>query len=192
MPLRLLFALSSSGCPPAQLGIRFGWVAQNGGTASRAALSCIALTPPGVGHLSTARPVQIAPPRQCAPSPGDTACGHCTGSVLPVIIAHALGNMPFRGWVQPTLLGVLVLVVALWAGPTYRYGIRLWREVMVRKEMTAAGAGCIAPAVVLALITLAPALLPSFGALALGAALMLESREKRSNRALQPTGVARG
>jgi membrane protease YdiL (CAAX protease family) len=117
---------------------------------------------------------------------------HRTGSLLPVIIAHGLGNLPFRGWFEPTILGVLVFVVALRAGPIYRYVVQLWREVMVQKAVTAAGTGCIALAVVLALIMLAPALLPLFGALALGAALLLEFREKRSDWALQPTGIARG
>lgn len=117
---------------------------------------------------------------------------HRTGSLLPGMIAHAFGNLPFRGWFEPAILGVQLFLVALWARPIYRYVVQLWRDVMVQKAVRTAGAGCIALAVVLALIVLAPALLPFVGTLALAAALMLEFPDKRSNRALQPTGFARG
>jgi membrane protease YdiL (CAAX protease family) len=74
---------------------------------------------------------------------GSIAAGyvrHRSGSVLPVIIAHAFGNLAFRGWVEPAILGVLVLVIALWARPIYRYVVQLWSEVIVRKAVTAAPA----------------------------------------------------
>lgn len=116
---------------------------------------------------------------------------HRTGSVLPVIIAHALGNLPFRGWAEPAILGVLVLVIALWARPIWWYAVQLWRQVVIREAMIATLAGCIVLAIVLAQVIRAPTLLPLSGVLSLAVALVLEFREKRSNEALQPTGFAR-
>ncbi len=114
---------------------------------------------------------------------------HRTGSLLPVIIAHALGNLPFRGWLEPTVLGVMLVLAASWARPIYRYGVELWQDVMVRDALRAALAGFVVLAIVLAQVMLAPAVLPVSATMALGAALILEFREKRSNRALQPAGA---
>jgi membrane protease YdiL (CAAX protease family) len=105
---------------------------------------------------------------------------HRTGSLLPVIIAHALGNLPFRGWLEPTILGVMVLLVALRGRVIYGYAVRLWQEVMVRDAVLAAVAGVLVLAAVLAQVLLAPILLPVSATIALGAALALEFREKRS------------
>jgi membrane protease YdiL (CAAX protease family) len=109
---------------------------------------------------------------------------HRTGSLLPVILAHALGNLPFRGWFQLAVLGALVLVVVLRAPTIGRYAAQLRRDVMVRDAVMPALAGFGVVAIVLAQVLLAPALLPVSAALALGAALVLESREKRSNETL--------
>jgi membrane protease YdiL (CAAX protease family) len=117
---------------------------------------------------------------------------HSTGSVLPAIIAHALGNLPFRGWVEPVVLVGLLLIVVLWARPIYAYAVRLWREVMTQRAVTAALASCVALGIVLAQVIVAPALLPFCGALALSVALMLERREARSTKPLRPTGFSSG
>lgn len=106
---------------------------------------------------------------------------HRTGSLLPVIIAHALGNLPFRGWLEIAVLGAMVLLVATWAPAIYRYAVQLWQDVMVWDAVTATVAGFVVLAIVLAQVILAPALLPVSGTIALGAAVILEFLEKRSN-----------
>lgn len=105
---------------------------------------------------------------------------HRTGSLLPVILAHALGNLPFRGWGEPVVLGLMALVVLVWFGRISRYAIQLWHDVVSRAAATAALAGGVVLALILAQVLLAPAILPFSGTLALGAALVLESRERRT------------
>ncbi len=112
---------------------------------------------------------------------------HRTGSLLPVIIAHALGNLPFRGWLEPTVLGVMVLLVAVRARVIYGYAVQLWQDVMVRDAVTATVTGLVVLTIVLAQVILAPLLLPVSATIALGAALILEFREKRSNNGMHPT-----
>lgn len=111
---------------------------------------------------------------------------HRTGSLAPVIVAHALGNLPFRGWGEPVVLGLMALVVVVWFGPISRYAIQLRHDVVSRAAGTAALAGVVVFAIVLAQVLLAPASLPFSGTLALGAALALESRERRTSRAPVP------
>jgi membrane protease YdiL (CAAX protease family) len=116
---------------------------------------------------------------------GSVAAGYVryrTASLLPGIIAHALGNLPFRGWFALALLGILVLVVAIWGRTIYTYAVQLWREVMTRDALIAAVAGFAVLAFVLTLIFVAPTFLPASATVGLGAALVLEFREKRSNR----------
>lgn len=103
-----------------------------------------------------------------------------TGSVLPVIIAHSLGNLPFRGWVEPAVLGMMIMVVVMRARVIYEYAVELWHFVMVRNVLTSVIAGLMALIVVLAQVLLAPILLPISATIALAAALILEFREKRS------------
>jgi hypothetical protein len=38
---------------------------------------------------------------------------HLTGSLLPGIVAHALTNVPVRGWLEPFVLGALLLMILL-------------------------------------------------------------------------------
>lgn len=119
-----------------------------------------------------ARPQDVATPKTPPPShwPGRLA------ALLEVVGVFVVGS----------------LIARLAARPIYRYTVQRWREVMIRKAVPAALASGIALGIVLAQIILALTLLPLSGVLALAAALMLEFREKKSNRTLHPTGFARG
>jgi membrane protease YdiL (CAAX protease family) len=113
---------------------------------------------------------------------GSLALGYAryrTSSVFPGIIAHALGNLPFRGWLLPMLLALMVLVVAICARTYAAWTTQLWNAVMSRDALLSALAGVVVLAIVLAFIFAAPALLPLVASAALLAALMLELREKR-------------
>ncbi|MFN2509583.1 MAG: lysostaphin resistance A-like protein [Chthoniobacterales bacterium] len=103
-----------------------------------------------------------------------------TGSLLPAIVAHVLGNLPFRGWGRPAVLVLMLVVVALWAQPIGRYAIQLWRDVITPRALSSAVVGWIVVAFLVAQAFIAPALLPVTGAIALVAALLLESAEKRA------------
>ena len=70
--------------------------------------------------------------------------------------------------------------------------LKLRRDVMTRQADAAAAAGTLALALLLAQVMLARAVLPWFAAVALGAALLLELREKRSaNQLLAESGRPR-
>jgi membrane protease YdiL (CAAX protease family) len=110
-----------------------------------------------------------------------------TGSLLPGTVAHALGNLPFRGWVVPAVLALMALLVVIWWRPVVRYANGLWHEVVIRDAVVAVGQATVVLIVLLAQVMFAPRLLPGSAALALTVALLVEFREKRS--ALQPTGA---
>ncbi len=106
---------------------------------------------------------------------------HRTGSLLPGMVAHATGNLPFRGWVEPAVLASMVVFVVVRRRAIAEYATRLWRDVMVREAITGVGQALVVLVVLLAEVLLVPRLLPASAGLALGAALLLERREKRSN-----------
>lgn len=117
---------------------------------------------------------------------GSLAAGYVryrTGSVIPVIIAHAFGNLPFRGWVEPVVLGAMVMLVVLQWRVTSSYAVQLWRELMVRDTMMRSAAGCAVAGMLVMQVLLAPFLLPVSAAIALAIALLLEFREKLSSMA---------
>ena len=103
-----------------------------------------------------------------------------TGSVLPGIVAHALGNLPYRGWVAPAVLAAMILIVVLRARPVLDYAAAIWRDVLTRDAISRAFTGFAVLAVVLSVVLVAPRLLPLAGAAALVAALALELRDRRA------------
>jgi membrane protease YdiL (CAAX protease family) len=103
-----------------------------------------------------------------------------TGSLLSVMIAHALGNVPLRGWIEAVVLVLMALVIGLWWRTIYGYAKKVWHDVMIRAVVAPIFALLVVAAITLALIMLTPTLLPLWAALTLGAALFLESQEKRS------------
>ena len=113
---------------------------------------------------------------------GSIAAGyvrHRTGSLLPGILAHACGNLPFRGWVEPTVLAVMAVVIVVWWRTIFAAARRLWHEVMVRDLTVPVLQALVVLAVLLAQVKLAPSLLPVSSAIALAVALWLELRDKR-------------
>ena len=111
-----------------------------------------------------------------------------TGSLLPGIGAHALGNLPFRGWVVPAVLILMALLVVIRWRAIARYASHLFHEVVIRDAIVAVSQAIAVLIVLLAEVMFAPGLLPGSAALALTIALLLEFREKRSNPALAADG----
>jgi len=114
---------------------------------------------------------------------------HRTGSLLPGIVAHALGNVPVRGLGQPVMLALLLVLIVLWRHVMARHAAELTRDVLVSEAIKPIIAATVVLMVVLSQVMMAPALLPYTAAAALALALLLELREKRSNQALHPTGA---
>lgn len=107
---------------------------------------------------------------------------HRFGSLLPGVLAHALGNVPVRGWWQAVLLALMVLtvVIARRAIPPHL------RELLtMTRSRTVVYGSMIAVAVVMAVLAVAAiapsALLPA-GALALLSAIALEARDLSRER----------
>jgi membrane protease YdiL (CAAX protease family) len=105
---------------------------------------------------------------------------HVTGSLLPAIVAHALGNLPYRGMVLAVVVVVMIALVAIRWRAVSRVAGRLWREVAVRGTAGAVALAVGLCGVVLAQVLFAQRLLPAFAVFSLGAALLLERREPRS------------
>lgn len=113
---------------------------------------------------------------------GSLAAGYVryqTGSVLPVIVAHALGNLPYRGWVEPAVLALMALTTTIWWRPVAGHASRLWRDVATGAAARRAAPAVLVLAALLGLAMKAPGLLPWYAAATLGLALWLEQREKR-------------
>ena len=101
-----------------------------------------------------------------------------TGSVLPGIIAHACGNLPFRGWTLPAVLTGMILVVMLKRRAIFKYTSALLREIFVRAAAPAVIQGLVIIVVLLTVALLTPRFLPLLGAVTLISALALEVRAK--------------
>jgi membrane protease YdiL (CAAX protease family) len=104
-----------------------------------------------------------------------------TGSLLPVIVAHALGNLPFRGWGEAAALVAMVLCVVIWRRAVAKAARGLWRDAIARLSVVVVAQAVLVLAVLLALVMLGRTLLPAFAALALAVALVIEFREKRQS-----------
>lgn len=116
---------------------------------------------------------------------GSIAAGYVryrTGSLLPGMIAHALGNVPYRGWTAAAVIALMALVVVIWRRATAAYASGLWQEVAHRAAFIAASQAVAVLVVLLALVLYAPAVLPWAAALALGAAVLLETRDRAVTR----------
>jgi hypothetical protein len=75
----------------------------------------------------------------------------------------------------------MVVFVFVRRRATAEYATRLWRDVMVREAFTRVGQALVVLIVLLVEVLLVPNSLAASAGLALGAALLLELREKRSN-----------
>ncbi|MGH9885940.1 MAG: hypothetical protein ACREBE_10450, partial [bacterium] len=101
-----------------------------------------------------------------------------TGSLIPGIIAHALGNLPVRSWGVPVILLLMAALIVHQRQAVSTYAIRLWRDMMVRSSLMALAGALPVIALLFAVVKMAPTLFPVLSALLLGVALLLESRER--------------
>lgn len=105
-----------------------------------------------------------------------------TGSLWPGIIAHACGNLPFRGWALPALLILMMLALFLKWRAVSAYVADLWHEVFVRDAFPAVAQALVLFGVLLGLAMFAPRFFPIFAGVALLIAIVLEFREKQAQR----------
>jgi membrane protease YdiL (CAAX protease family) len=101
-----------------------------------------------------------------------------TRSLLPVVIAHAIMNVPLRSAAEIAMLGLMVLTIILFREPIVAYGRALWLE-LTSIESVPATLGALALfglflVTILFAQSLALALLVAMGLLA----LLIEYREK--------------
>ena len=111
---------------------------------------------------------------------------HRFGTLLPGILAHAIGNVPIRGWSQALLL-VLMIVVLILSFPSLLEHARSLRSLLTSRTILPAAAIAVATvAAVLAIALFARPALPVVGLAALVTALLL----RRGNAS--PPATVRG
>ncbi len=106
---------------------------------------------------------------------------HRTGSLLPGIIAHSAGNLPFRGWGEAMMLTLMLMFVILRWRAVSEYARRLWRDVIVGGRRDGLAQALVVIVAMFMVFRFAPTPLLASGAGMLGGALLLESRDKRFN-----------
>lgn len=104
---------------------------------------------------------------------------HRYGTLVPVILAHAMGNVPIRGWVELAVLAAMVVVIVIARRPIAAHLRDAAKVVMTRNVFAPAAALIALIAIVLGLAAISrPALLAASVA-ALATALVLESAQRR-------------
>ena len=119
---------------------------------------------------------------------GSIACGYVrfrTGSVLPTIIAHSLGNLPFRSWVVSVVFGFVVIMVIIKWRVICEYTRSLCNYLISWQSVKSALIGSVFLCVILVQIIFARKLLPISGVIALILALTFEFQEKQSKKQIQ-------
>lgn len=107
---------------------------------------------------------------------------HRYGTLIPVIVAHALGNVPYRGWVQYAVLIAAVIVIVI-ARKAIAVHLRDAFKLIARREVLApAGIVALMVFVVLAIAAISRAALLPAGIAALGAAIALERRNRADQK----------
>ncbi len=101
-----------------------------------------------------------------------------TRSLLPVVIAHGITNVPLRSAVEIAMLGLMVVTIILFREPILSYGRKLWFE-LTRIESLPAMLGALALfAILLVAVLFAPSLAVALVFAAGLVALLMEYREK--------------
>ena len=99
---------------------------------------------------------------------------HRYGTLIPVVLAHALGNVPVRGWGQAIVLGGMVVVILLAHKLIVAHAREASALIMMREVLGPAGIVVLTVFAVLAIAAISrDALLPA-GVAALVVALVLE------------------
>jgi membrane protease YdiL (CAAX protease family) len=101
-----------------------------------------------------------------------------TRSLLPVVIAHAITNIPLRGTAEIAMLGLMVMTIILFREPIVAYGRALSLE-LIRIESVPATLGALVPFVFfLVALLFAQSFVVALVVVAGVLALLMELREK--------------
>ncbi|MGD2216868.1 MAG: type II CAAX endopeptidase family protein [Gemmatimonadales bacterium] len=113
-----------------------------------------------------------------------------TRSLLPVVIAHAITNVPLRATAEIAMLGLMVMTIILFREPILSYGRALWLDFS-RIESVPAALALALFALFLVALLLAPPLALALVVAAAVLALVVEYREKAAlagNSAIRDKG----
>ena len=102
------------------------------------------------------------------------------GTLLPGIVAHAIGNLPIRGWVQALLLGAMLIIVLIARRAILAHARELTALLASRGVLSGAAVAVVAIIGVLGIAILKPVALPALGLVALLVALEIQRRNPRS------------
>lgn len=100
-----------------------------------------------------------------------------TRSLLPVIVAHAITNVPLRAAAEIATFGLMVMTIILFREPILRYGRMLWLE-LARIESLPMTLALAVFALFLIILLIAPSYVLVLVAVAAVLALAIEFREK--------------
>ncbi|MGZ8780358.1 MAG: CPBP family intramembrane glutamic endopeptidase [Thermoanaerobaculia bacterium] len=100
-------------------------------------------------------------------------------SVLPIILAHALGNIPIRGWAQAVAIALMLIVIVATRRTIVLHLRDLVALTRTRSVLTGSAIAVVVIVTVLAIAVLGRPALLGAGTLALLAALWIERDERR-------------
>ena len=103
---------------------------------------------------------------------------HRFGTLVPAILAHALGNVPYRGWTQAIVIAAMVAVIVI---ARRAIGREIAAIMVFLRDRAIFNAAAVAAAVVITVLAIAAAggvALAVAGVAALLGALWIESRER--------------
>ena len=101
------------------------------------------------------------------------------GTLWPGVLAHALGNVPVRGWWQPVLLAAMVVVLIAGRKAVLEHLREMTRTIASRSVLSGVAIAAGVVAVILLLAAVAPGSLLMVGIVTLAAALVMEWQETR-------------
>jgi hypothetical protein len=97
---------------------------------------------------------------------------------VPVVIAHAIANVPLRGAAELAMLSLMVVTIILFREPIVAYGRALWLELASIESVPATLAALALFMVLLAALLFAPAFVPAVVVAAGILALLIEYRDR--------------
>jgi len=114
---------------------------------------------------------------------------HRTGSLVPVIIAHAIGNVPWKGAFDYLVPALAILTIIIFRREIARTGKHLFEEFRRSTSLIPVGGGAVIMAGVVVTLLVAQNLLAVWGLVLMIISAIFLVREKRSRAA---TGVQEG
>ena len=106
------------------------------------------------------------------------------GTLLPGMIAHAIGNIPFRGSARVGVLIAILLILFVARRVVLAHLRNLLTLLSTRTILSGAALAVLIIAIVLSLVMIAPPALLPVGLAALLVALLLELRQKQTHKAV--------